>query len=119
MSQTTIDRARRNSTAFDRLFLDHPRDVEETYLQHMAASAAFGFSLLRLAGAAFIHALVPGLHKTTVSTAVRAMEWYPSLAFASAIGITLGSYCPSPCRSTIYSAPSSIAFRIEYFTLPP
>ncbi|WP_299175643.1 DUF6356 family protein [uncultured Brevundimonas sp.] len=73
MSQTTIDRARRNSTAFDRLFLDHPRDVEETYLQHMAASAAFGFGLLRLAGAAFIHALIPGLHKTTVSTAVRVM----------------------------------------------
>ncbi|WP_201463603.1 DUF6356 family protein [Brevundimonas aurantiaca] len=73
MSQTTIDRARRGSTAFDRLFRDHPREVGETYLQHMAASTAFAFRLLRLAGAAFAHALIPGVHKTTVSTAIRGM----------------------------------------------
>lgn len=73
MSQTTIDRARRGSTAFDRLFRDHPREVGETYFQHMAASAGFGFRLLRLAGAAFAHALIPGVHKTTVSTAIRGM----------------------------------------------
>lgn len=73
MSQTTIDRARRGSTAFDRLFRDHPREVGETYFQHMAASTAFGFRLLRLAGAAFAHALIPGVHKTTVSTAIRGM----------------------------------------------
>ncbi|OGN49169.1 MAG: hypothetical protein A2352_03250 [Caulobacterales bacterium RIFOXYB1_FULL_67_16] len=73
MSPTTIDRARRGSTAFDRLFRDHPREVGETYLQHMAASATFGFRLLRLAGAAFAHALIPGVHKTTVSTAIRGM----------------------------------------------
>ena len=73
MSQTTIDRDRRGSTPFDRLFRDHPREVGETYFQHMAASAGFGFRLLRLAGAAFAHALVPGVHTTTVSTAIRGM----------------------------------------------
>lgn len=73
MSQTTIDRARTGSTPFARLFADHPREVGETYFQHMAASAAFGFRLLRLAGAAFAHAVVPGVHKATVSTAVRGM----------------------------------------------
>jgi len=73
MSQTTIDRARTGSTPFARLFTDHPREVDETYFQHMAASAAFGFRLLRLAGAAFAHAVVPGIHKATVSTAVRGM----------------------------------------------
>ena len=73
MSQTTIDRRRSGSTPFDRLFRDHPREVDETYLQHMVASAVFGFRLLRLAGAAFAHAVVPGVHKATVSTAVRGM----------------------------------------------
>ncbi len=73
MSQTTMDRPRRGPTRFDRLFLDHPREVGETYGQHMAASAAFGFRLMRLAGCAFAHALVPGVHRTTVSSAVRGM----------------------------------------------
>ena len=39
----------------------------------MAASARFGFKLLGLAGAAFAHAIVPGVHKATVSTAIRSM----------------------------------------------
>ena len=73
MSQTTMDSARARSSTFDRLFRDHPREVDETYLQHMAASAGFGFKLLGLAGAAFAHAIVPGVHKATVSTAIRSM----------------------------------------------
>lgn len=73
MTQTLSDRARSGSTPFDRLFRDHPREVGESYLEHMAASAGFGFRLLGLAGAAFAHALIPGVHKATVSTAVRGM----------------------------------------------
>ena len=73
MSQTTMDSARARSSTFDRLFRDHPREVNETYLQHMAASAGFGFKLLGLASAAFAHAIVPGVHKATVSTAIRSM----------------------------------------------
>ena len=55
---------------FNRLFVDHPREVKESYLHHMAASSRFGFRLLKLAGCAFLHALVPGVHKATVSKAV-------------------------------------------------
>ena len=73
MSHTTMDRRRPAALGFARLFRDHPREVGETYLQHMAASAGFGFRLLGLAGAAFVHAAVPGVCKTTVSTAVRGM----------------------------------------------
>lgn len=73
MSQTTLGRARSGSTPFGRLFRDHPREVGETYVQHMAASSAFGLRLLGLAGAAFLHALVPGVHKSTVSNAIRGM----------------------------------------------
>jgi NADH:ubiquinone oxidoreductase subunit F (NADH-binding) len=56
-----------------RLFADHPREVGESYFEHMGAAAGFGFKLARLSGAAFVHAVVPGLHKTTVSDAIREM----------------------------------------------
>lgn len=61
------------SSTFSRLFRDHPREVSESYLEHMAASARFGFRLMRLAGCAFIHSVVPGVHKSTVSDAIRSM----------------------------------------------
>lgn len=61
------------SSHFSRLFRDHPREVSETYLQHMAASSRFGFKLIRLAACAFAHAIVPGVHKSTVSDAIRGM----------------------------------------------
>ena len=60
------------SETFKRLFVDHPREVEESYFEHMAASGRFGFKLLRLAACAFCHAVVPGLFKTTVSDEIRA-----------------------------------------------
>jgi hypothetical protein len=52
----------------NRLFAEHPREVGESYFEHMAASSGFGFKLLKLAGCAFAHALVPGVHKATVSS---------------------------------------------------
>jgi len=58
---------------FSRLFADHPREVGESYLQHMGHAFGFGFKLLRLSGAAFLHGVVPGLCKTTVSDEVRCM----------------------------------------------
>ena len=56
-----------------RLFADHPREVGESYVQHMAAASGFSFKLLRLAGAAMVHALIPGLCKTTVSKEICCM----------------------------------------------
>lgn len=61
------------SRTFHRLFVEHPRQVEESYFEHMAASSRFGFRLLRLSGAAFLHSLVPGLCKSTVSSEVCCM----------------------------------------------
>ena len=60
------------SGLFKKLFVDHPREVEESYFEHMAASGRFGFKLLRLAACAFTHAVVPGLFKTTVSDEIKA-----------------------------------------------
>ena len=46
---------------FHRLFVEHPREVDESYFHHMAASSRFGFRLLKLASCAFMHALIPGV----------------------------------------------------------
>lgn len=56
-----------------RLFADHPREVGETYVEHMGVAAGTGFKLMRLAGAAFVHAVLPGLCKTTVSDEIKSM----------------------------------------------
>lgn len=56
-----------------RLFLDHPREVGESYGEHFGAAARYGFRLMGAAGAAFVHALVPGLCKTAASSTVRQM----------------------------------------------
>lgn len=60
-------------TPFHRLFLDHPREVEESYVEHMAAASTYGFRLLAAAGAAFVHALIPALCKTSASDRIKAM----------------------------------------------
>lgn len=56
-----------------RLFADHPREVGEGYFEHLVHASAFGFRLARLSAAAFLHAIVPGVCKTTVSDEVRRM----------------------------------------------
>ena len=56
-----------------RLFADHPREVGESYFEHMAASSRYGFRLLGLAGAAFLHGVVPGVCKTRVSKEICVM----------------------------------------------
>jgi hypothetical protein len=58
---------------FTHLFVDHPREVGESYLHHAGVAALTGFRLAGLSGAAFIHAVVPGMHKTTVSSAIKRM----------------------------------------------
>lgn len=52
-----------------RLFTDHPHSVDESYVEHMI----FAGLLALAAGAALIHALIPGLCKTTASTLIRKM----------------------------------------------
>lgn len=56
-----------------RLFADHPREVDETYLEHFATAGRFGLRLARLSGTAFLHAIVPGVHKATVSDEIKRM----------------------------------------------
>lgn len=61
-------------TAFlSRLFVDHPREVGEGYFQHMATAARVGLRLARLSSAAFLHAVMPGVCRTTVSDDIKRM----------------------------------------------
>lgn len=55
---------------FTRLFLDHPRSVGETYLEHQRHALGFGISLLGAALACMVHALIPGLFVRTGSQAI-------------------------------------------------
>lgn len=61
------------SRTFKRLFADHPREVGETYVQHLGHAMGFAGKLARLSALAALHAVVPGVHKTTVSDEVKRM----------------------------------------------
>lgn len=56
---------------FDKLFLDHPRTVDETYFEHMQVAGYFGVTLLAAGLACLVHALIPGAFTKTGSKAVR------------------------------------------------
>lgn len=51
----------------DRIFLSHPRTVEESYFEHAAFAARFSGRLLLAAGAAAVHAVIPCLFEKTAS----------------------------------------------------
>ena len=53
-----------------RLFLNHPRSVDETYLQHMAFAGWFSAKLFMAAFAALTHALIPCCFEKTASTII-------------------------------------------------
>ncbi len=55
---------------FAKLFLDHPRSVDETYTQHLFFAGWFAMKLLAAAAAALAHALVPCCFEKTASSIV-------------------------------------------------
>ncbi len=54
-----------------RLFIDHPASVDETYLQHMGVASSFGWAMAKACCACFVHAIVPGLCVKTGSGIIR------------------------------------------------
>jgi len=54
----------------EKLFLDHPRSVGESYGEHFGVAMRFSGKLLLAAGACFIHGLAPFLFKKTGSKAI-------------------------------------------------
>lgn len=61
------------SNPFSRLFLDHPREVGESYGEHFVAASTYGLRVLKVAGYCFVHAVAPGLFKTKASDTIRQM----------------------------------------------
>ncbi len=58
---------------FNRLFLNHPRDVGESYGEHFATAAGFGFRMVVGGVACIVHALVPALFVRTASDTVKSL----------------------------------------------
>jgi hypothetical protein len=56
---------------FERLFLAHPRSVDETYLEHQKVAFGFAGALFVAACACALHGLAPALYEKTGSTLVK------------------------------------------------
>lgn len=54
-----------------KLFRDHPKEVGETYFEHLIAAGGFGLKMIAGGVACVVHAVVPGLFITTGSGAVK------------------------------------------------
>lgn len=55
----------------DRLFLQHPREVRESYFEHMGVATRFGFLMVRSGLACMVHGIVPALFTRTGSSTVK------------------------------------------------
>ena len=55
---------------FEKLFLSHPRTVNETYFEHQRAAFAYGRKLIWAGLACLVHGLVPALCVTSGSRRV-------------------------------------------------
>ena len=59
---------------FQRIFVDHPQSVDETYFEHMRFAGWFASRLLLAGGAALVHAIIPCLFEKTASGLIREMH---------------------------------------------
>jgi len=55
------------SKAIDKLFFEHPRNIEESYLEHAGHAGFIGTRLLLAGFACLIHGVLPGLFVRTAS----------------------------------------------------
>ncbi|WP_298863359.1 DUF6356 family protein [uncultured Sulfitobacter sp.] len=51
----------------NRIFLDHPAKVDETFFEHMAFAGKFSAKLFLAGGAVLVHAFVPCMFEKTAS----------------------------------------------------
>lgn len=59
---------------FDKLFVDHPKSVDEGYFEHMGVALSFAGHMFLASLACFVHAFVPGLCVRTGSNAIRGLH---------------------------------------------
>jgi hypothetical protein len=58
----------------ERWFVEHPRSVGETYVEHLKVAASFGASMIVGGLACFVHALLPNLFRTKASRTVASLH---------------------------------------------
>ncbi|HET9811577.1 MAG TPA: DUF6356 family protein [Sphingomicrobium sp.] len=54
----------------DRLFAEHPRSLQMSWVQHGAGAAKIGLELIAVGLACLVHALVPGLFTQTAGNTI-------------------------------------------------
>jgi Family of unknown function (DUF6356) len=59
---------------FKRLFIDHPRSVDERYWQHFGVAGRFGVTMIWGGLCALVHAIIPGLCVTTGSRTIERLN---------------------------------------------
>lgn len=57
-----------------RIFIDHPASVGESYGEHLTHALYFSMSMLAASMACFIHALIPALFERTGSRIIRRLH---------------------------------------------
>ena len=56
------------------IFTKHPKEVDETYFEHMCCAFKFHYTLLRLSLCALVHAIFPFLCVTTASEGIKKLN---------------------------------------------
>lgn len=59
---------------FKRLFVDHPKSVDENYFEHFAVASRFGLTMIYGGLCALIHGIVPGWCITTGSDTIQRLN---------------------------------------------
>ncbi len=59
---------------WQRIFVQHPQSVDETYFEHMRFAGRFSLRLFAAAGAALVHAVIPCLFEKTASRMIKDMN---------------------------------------------
>ena len=59
---------------FNRLFVDHPKSVDESYGAHFGVASRFGFAMIWGGMKALVHAVIPGLCVTSGSDTVKRLN---------------------------------------------
>lgn len=57
-----------------KIFLDHPRTVDESYIEHLQTASSFGFAMIVAGFACLLHGIIPIFFTRTGSTAVRRLH---------------------------------------------
>jgi len=67
------DEMRKADRMISRVFLTHPRSVDENYMEHAAFAGRFSLRLFAAGAAALVHAFIPCLFEKTASRMIAEM----------------------------------------------